>query len=138
MAALEGNVVALEVETTPTVFTPLGEGTAYDSNRSNSVNTTPIFGGGRRRTQQNNDTTYSVTVLANPTDLAQTTLLTAERTRTVVNIHVIPDGLKGFKSGVRVSSSRHTARAEPGFQEITFDFTEETAPVADASGGFII
>lgn len=138
MAPLDGNSVGIEVETAPAVFTDLGEGTAYDASSSNSVTTTNTFGGGKRRTSQDGDSTYSVTALLDPTDPAQLALLAAERNRTVINIHVMPDGLKGFKVPIRVTSKRHSARAEPGFQEITFDMTEDGAPVADGAGGYII
>jgi len=137
MAVLEGNTLLVEVEVA-TVMTLLGEGTSYDNTRSNTTTTVRTFGGGKRTSSSRGDTTYSVTTLATDDDAAQQALLVAERAAAEINIHVMPDGLNGFVVPVKVSSTKHSARADSGFQEITFDMTEAGDPVADAAGGFII
>ncbi len=119
------------------VYEPIADVTSYDHGETDSVTRTKVFG--RATPYASGGTTegtYSITCLLNPTDPGQIELLAAKAEKRATEVEVFPEGgsANGFKQEVKVNSKRHGARADGDFQEITFEFTPNSDPVAIGTG----
>ena len=121
----------------PAVFSPIADMTAYDRSTARAVTKTKVFG---RATPYagtgTRDVTYTLAGLANDTDPGQLALLAAEEADEPIVIRVNPKGsdTDGFTQEVKVTSKKHSARADGEFQEMTIDLSANADPVTLATG----
>ena len=138
---ITGDVFSIEVQTGsgPIVYSEIAEVTSYDRNTQRSTSKTRVFGRATPRLGTGSrEATYTIAALLSPEDPGQAALLAAEEADTPIMVRVFADGsTDGFEQSVKVSSKRHSAKADSDWQDITFDLVEEddAAPVA---GGIVI
>jgi hypothetical protein len=119
-----GEDFALEVEgTTPGTFIPIENLTGADFNGTRSTNEFVVFGKddafsitGKRKG------TASASGYLTPSDPGQAILFAAEATNSEVTLKVLYDGVRGYTSKARVSSTKHSPKPD-ALQDVSWDFT---------------